>query len=106
MAITKIAFSFHRRARQRYRLLPNDVIVGGWNSTMEKRMRSWMIVPLTAAAAISFAALQVQAAPWGGAANLADAAKATVVVENVACNGRWERCPPGSHWWRGACRPC
>jgi hypothetical protein len=28
------------------------------------------------------------------------------VVENVACNGRWERCPPGAHWWRGACRPC
>jgi hypothetical protein len=28
------------------------------------------------------------------------------VAENVACNGRWERCPPGAHWWRGACRPC
>jgi hypothetical protein len=69
-------------------------------------MRSWMIVSLTAAAAISFAALQVQAAPVGGAASLADAAKATVVVENVACNGRWRTCPPGLHWWRGACRPC
>jgi hypothetical protein len=72
----------------------------------ETRMRNWMIVTLTAAAAISFAALQVQAAPWGGAAKIADAAKATVVVENVACNGRWRTCPPGSHWWRGACRPC
>jgi len=28
MAITKIAFSFHRGARERYHLLPNDVIVG------------------------------------------------------------------------------
>jgi hypothetical protein len=69
-------------------------------------MRNGMIATITAATVTVLAAWQTQAAPWGGAAKLAAAAKATVVVENVACNGRWERCPPGSHWWRGACRPC
>jgi hypothetical protein len=32
--------------------------------------------------------------------------KTATVVENVACNGRWGKCPPASHWWRGACVPC
>ena len=69
-------------------------------------MRRWTIVTLAAATAALFAALQAQAAPWSAAAPLAEAAKATVVVENVACNGRWGRCPPGRVWFRGWCRPC
>jgi hypothetical protein len=69
-------------------------------------MRNCIVMSITAATAILFAAWQAQAAPWSGAAKLGAAAKTAVVVENVACNGRWERCPPGAHWWRGACRPC
>jgi len=69
-------------------------------------MRRCMIVGLTVAGAALFAAWQAQAAPWSAAASLAGAAKETVVVENVACNGRWGRCPPFRTWWRGACRPC
>jgi hypothetical protein len=69
-------------------------------------MRRYVIVTLTAASAALFAAWQAQAAPWSAAANLANAAKTTVVVENVACNGRWGRCPPFRFWFRGACRPC
>jgi hypothetical protein len=64
-----------------------------------------MAVTLTAAA-VAFAAWQAQAAPTSGAAKLEEAAKTTVVVETVACNGRWGRCPPGTFWRWGACRPC
>jgi hypothetical protein len=69
-------------------------------------MRSCTIVTLSAAAAILFAAWQAQAAPWSGAAKLEAAVKTATVVENVACNGRWRKCPPGSFWRAGACRPC
>jgi hypothetical protein len=69
-------------------------------------MRSGKIVTVAIATAVLIGAWQAQAAPWSGAAKLEAAAKAATVMETVACNGRWERCRPGWHWWRGACVPC
>jgi hypothetical protein len=69
-------------------------------------MRSGIVVTVAIATAVLIAAWQAQAAPWTGAAKLEAAAKAATVVETVACNGRWGKCPPASHWWRGACVPC
>ena len=72
-------------------------------------MHNRTVVTLMAATAVVFAAAlarEAQAAPWSGAAKLAAAATTGGVVEAVACNGRQGRCPPGSFWRAGACRPC
>ena len=72
-----------------------------------------LVVTLTAATAIMFAgalAWQADAAPWRGAATVGTAVESVNPVEEVACNGRWAKCPPGRFWGCGPrgcwCRPC
>jgi hypothetical protein len=69
-------------------------------------MRNLLVTTIAAATMVAVTMFAAEAQTARGALALKAAAQSSTVVENAACRGRGEHCPPGYTWNGHRCIPC